>query len=67
MPKSFKALSALLSYPTAELQEAAGEIAEAIGAEGLLPPALGAALEPLLAEIAEGDIYEVQERFVRPF
>ena len=30
MLRSLKALSALLTYPTAELQQAAGEISEAI-------------------------------------
>ena len=39
MAATFKALSALLSYPTAELQEAAGEIRGALRAEAIVPPA----------------------------
>ena len=37
MNRIFKALSALLVYPTAELQQAAGEIGEAIDAGERFP------------------------------
>ena len=37
MNRIFKALSALLVYPTAELQQATGEIGEAIDAGRMIP------------------------------
>ena len=67
MAKTYKALSALLSYPSEELQEAAGEIGAVIEAEALLSPGACAALKPLLAEMASMDIYDLQERFVLLF
>lgn len=67
MLMTFKALSALLSYPTAELQAATGDVRAALAAERLLPaPALGA-LEPLLDALARTDIYELQEVYVGLF
>ena len=39
MNKTLKALSALLTYPTAELQQAAGEISEVLDADTLIPAA----------------------------
>lgn len=62
--KTFKALSALLTYPGPELQQAAGELKEAVLSEALLPPALRADLVSLIDEIAAGDIYDLQERYV---
>ena len=67
MLMTFKALSALLSYPTAELQAATGEVRAALEAERLLPPAAVGALEPLLDALAQTDIYELQEVYVGLF
>ncbi len=67
MAKTYKALSALLSYPTPELQEAAAEIGAVIEAEALLSPEARAALAPLIGELANRDIYDLQERFVLLF
>lgn len=67
MIKTFKALSALLSYPTEELQQAAGEIAAVIEAEALLSPDARAGLAPLIEQMATWDIYDLQERFVLLF
>ncbi len=67
MIATLKALSALLTYPSAELQAAAPEIAPALAREGLLPPAARAALEPLLADLATRDLIDLQERFVLLF
>ncbi len=64
--KTFKALSALLSYPSRDLQEAVPAIRAALG-EGLLPQAAVAALEPLLASLESGDLYDLQERYVLLF
>ena len=62
-----KAISAILSYPTTDLQGASDEIVAALGQGDLLPPETVAAIAPLLKEIAEGDIYEVQETYVGLF
>jgi nitrate reductase delta subunit len=65
--RSFQALSALLSYPSAELKSAIPEIAAAIDAEGLVAGADRRALDPLLAEIAQRDLFDLQERYVLLF
>ncbi len=65
--KTYKALSALLSYPSDELQQAAGEIAQVLEGEALLPPHAVAAIRPLIEEIETGDLYDLQERYVLLF
>src|SRR5665647_1377140 len=67
MNKTFKALSALLNYPTADLQQAAGEIGEAIDAGPMLPASVRKQLHALLNELATGDLYDLQERYVLLF
>jgi nitrate reductase molybdenum cofactor assembly chaperone NarJ/NarW len=67
MTRTFKALSVLLSYPTAELQKAVPEIAAAMDREALLPAAVRRQLDLLLSEIAIGDLYDLQERYVLLF
>jgi nitrate reductase delta subunit len=67
MIRTFKALSALLSYPTAELQQAAGEISEVFDAERQIPDRIRAQLHKLLSELASGDLYDLQERYVLLF
>jgi nitrate reductase delta subunit len=67
MAQSFKALSALLSYPTTELREAAGEIRAVVQAEAILSPATIEALDVLIGEIADGDLFDLQERYVLLF
>ena len=67
MAKTFKILSALLSYPTAELQQAAADLRTVIGAEALVPPAILRQLDALLTDIVDGDIYDLQERYVLLF
>lgn len=61
--KTFKVLSALLSYPTEALIAAAPELAAALDAEKLLPAAERQALEILIGEIAGGEVYDLQERY----
>ncbi|MFN3483713.1 nitrate reductase molybdenum cofactor assembly chaperone [Rhabdaerophilum calidifontis] len=65
--KTLKVLSALLTYPTAEMQAAAGELAAALDAEGLLPNGERAALRALIDDIAAADLYDAQERFILLF
>lgn len=64
--KTYRALSALLTYPTADLQAAVPAIREAL-AEGLLPPAQVTAIEPLLNDLETRDIFDLQERYVLLF
>lgn len=65
--KTFRALSALLTYPTAELQSAIPSIRDLLHAEGLLGPRRLHDLEPLLHRLATGDLYDLQERHVLLF
>ena len=67
MSKSFKALSALLFYPTAELQQACREIGEAIEAGRAIPKSIRKQLHTLLTELATGDMYDLQQRYVLLF
>jgi len=67
MIKSLKAFSALLTYPTAELQQAAGEISEAVEKDATLPFGVRDQLHKLLTELASGDLYDLQERYVQLF
>ncbi len=65
--KTFKALSALLAYPTRELATAIPEIAAAIAGEGLVSPAAAKRLAPLLTDLSAMDLYDLQERYVELF
>ncbi len=67
MTKTFKALSALLSYPTQELQGAAGDLRSALRNENLVPAAVARQLEALIEDIASGDLYDLQERYILLF
>lgn len=64
---TFKALSALLTYPTRELVMAVPEIAAAIAGEGLVSQAAAKRLRPLLADLGTVDLYDLQERYVELF
>ncbi len=67
MAKTFKVLSALLSYPSVELQQATADLRAVVETEALVPAAVRRQLDVLLTDIAEGDIYELQERYVLLF
>ena len=67
MNRTLKALSALLTYPTAELQAATGEISEVLDADNLIPGRIRDQLHTLLSELATGDLYDLQERYVLLF
>ena len=67
MTRTFRVLSALLSYPSAELQGAAPELAAALDQDELVPAAIRRQLDLLLREIATGDLYDLQERYVLLF
>ena len=61
--KTLRALAALLSYPTAELVQAAAEIRDVIDREAVVPAAERAALRRLTDELAAGDLFDLQERY----
>jgi nitrate reductase molybdenum cofactor assembly chaperone NarJ/NarW len=67
MVRTFKALSALISYPTKELQHAAVELRSVLDREAIVPPALRNELDRLIGEIAAGDLYDLQERYILLF
>lgn len=65
--KTYRALSALLTYPTVEMTEAAGEIADTLRAEGLVPAAQRHAIDRLVRELRVDDLLDLQERYVALF
>jgi len=65
--KTLKAISALLTYPSDELVAAMPEISGIIARENLLPQAARDALQKLIGEIAAGDLYDLQERYLLLF
>jgi len=67
MIRTLKVLSVLLTYPTAELVAAAGELRDALAAEALLPLAQLRAVTALLDDLAARDLYDSQERYILLF
>lgn len=67
MDRTLKSLSLILSYPSAELQDAMPEIGAALAADPRLAPATQTALRKLTADLAQGDLYDLQERYVMLF
>ncbi|MGO4558156.1 nitrate reductase molybdenum cofactor assembly chaperone [Mesorhizobium sp. 2RAF21] len=65
--RTFKALSALLSYPTEGLCAAIPEVTAAISSERLISDEASKLLQPLLADLATLDLYDLQERYVDLF
>lgn len=65
--RTFKALSALMSYPTAELQSAAEEIRTVLRSEGLIGGRDLKSLESLIDEMRDRDLYDLQERYTLLF
>jgi len=64
MAKSFKVLSALLTYPTREVVEAAPAMREVVRTEGLLPRRVERPLLELIGELESRDLFDLQERYV---
>jgi nitrate reductase molybdenum cofactor assembly chaperone NarJ/NarW len=67
MIRTFKALSALLSYPSADLQAAIPLIRKVLVSEALLTSAQAEALQPLLRCMATDDLFDLQEAYVLIF
>jgi len=64
---SFKALGALLDYPTAELQAAAGEVEQALREERAIPPAELDEVSAFIDRLRRADIMDLQEQWVGLF
>lgn len=62
--KTFKVLSALLAYPSAEMVAALPELARVLADENLVPASGRRLLEPLAAALETDDLTEAQERYV---
>ena len=67
MKRTLKCMSALLGYPSAELQAAIGEIRHALADEGALPVASLRRLEPLLRTLETDDLLELQGAYTGLF
>ena len=67
MDRTLKALSLILSYPSAELQGAMPEIGAVLGADPRIAPDTRAALQRLADGLGQGDLFDVQESYVMLF
>lgn len=67
MSRIYKVLSALLSYPTAEMVEAAPAMRAAVKDAAELPSNGRRALLNFIDELAAGDLIDMQERYVMLF
>jgi nitrate reductase molybdenum cofactor assembly chaperone NarJ/NarW len=65
--KTFRALSALLQYPTERLVDALDEIADVIDREAVAPRSIRPALVKLFDRLRDGDLYDLQEEYVLLF
>ena len=64
---TFKALGALLDYPTAELQQAADEIEQALAEERALPAAELDGVRAFVDRLRGGEIMDLQEYWIGVF
>ena len=67
MSSIYKILSAILSYPTADLQGAAHELTHLLNQERALPVQHRAAIGALITDIASADLLEAQSAYVDLF
>lgn len=65
--KTLKVLSALLSYPTADLIAAASELGAVLDREGVLRRVERAAVQALIDDLSDGDLMDAQERYILLF
>ncbi|MBP6013437.1 MAG: nitrate reductase molybdenum cofactor assembly chaperone [Alphaproteobacteria bacterium] len=65
--KTYRALGALLTYPTQELIEALPEIRAALADERLVATEHLAAIDRLLAHLSATDLMDLQDEYVRLF
>jgi nitrate reductase delta subunit len=64
MALTYRALALLLCYPTNSVQALALDAAQAVGTEALAPAAIRRAVRRLAEELAAGDLFDLQERYV---
>jgi nitrate reductase molybdenum cofactor assembly chaperone NarJ/NarW len=67
MARTYRALAALLSYPTEALQAATSEIAGVLADEGIVAAPEQAAIRTFLEEVATTDIYDLQAQYFALF
>ncbi len=67
MDRTLKALSLMLSYPTAELQEAMPAIGAVFVADPRISLDTRTALQSLTDRLGQGDLFDVQESYVMLF
>lgn len=67
MALTYRALAVLLAYPTADTQDLAAAAIQAIDDEGMVPVQVRRSLARLADELADGDLFELQERYVWQF
>ena len=65
--KTFKVLSALLSYPEPDLVAALPELTRTLADENLIPRAARPGVSALIEALACADLYDAQERYVELF
>lgn len=65
--KTLKVLSALLSYPSEDLQSAAPELKAVLMAEAVLPRTHRVRVTALIDDIATRDLFDAQERYILLF
>ncbi len=65
--KTLKVLSALLTYPSEDLQRAAAELKSVLTSERVLPRAHLASVVDLIDDIAGRDLFDAQERYILLF
>ncbi|HEX7799747.1 MAG TPA: nitrate reductase molybdenum cofactor assembly chaperone [Asticcacaulis sp.] len=67
MALTYRALAQLLTYPTADMQSLAADIARVLSGEGLLRADLIDGVSALARHLAAADIYDVQEAYIDLF
>lgn len=67
MDRTIKALSLILSYPTVELQAAMPAVAKVFDADHRLAPQTRVELKRLSEQLAQGDLYDLEESYVMLF
>ena len=64
---TMRAFAAILSYPTAELQQAVPELGSVIEMESMIPAPERQALDSLLSNISSCDLMDLEEQYVQLF
>lgn len=67
LDRSLKALSLILSYPSRELQDAMPDIGAVLADDPRIAAETRSALQQLADDLAQSDLYDLQERYVMLF